>query len=156
MADTKQVISELKKIASELDRLAFRVELLQLELADEQSAELRKLNLYRAVKMLCFRSDPDGGYLLQSEIFGFIGAQLPRCPLLQDACERMGWRSGRPSNVFWRGFWPWLAAQEGVDRIVLSKNNIRFFGIKKAFWEEIPERVTDIALKVLRELDADS
>ena len=155
MADRKKAILELKKIVVELNRLVQRVENLELELAEAGSVEDQKLRLYKAVKLLCFKTGPDV-YLLQSEIFGFIGAMLPHCPPLQEACERMGWLDGKPSNVFWRGFWPWLAAQEGIQRVVLSKNDIRFFGVKKVFWDGIPRQVIETALSVLEDMDDNS
>ena len=61
----------------------------------------------------------------------------------------MGWLDGKPSNVFWRGFWTWLAAQDGIERMVLSKNDIRFLGIRKVFWKETPQKITDMAFEVL-------
>ena len=155
MTDKQKAISELKKIACELRRLIFRVELLELELAEDDSEEILKLQLYRILKLFCFKKDPNA-HLLQSEIFGYIRTRLQLCPPLQDACKRMGWLDNKPSNIFWRGFWPWLAAQEGIERIVLSKNDIRFFGVRKANYKETPQKITDMAFDVLKKMNDDS
>lgn len=152
MTDNQKMLLEIKKIADELRRLVFRIELLELELADEESEESLRLQLFRIVKKFCFKKDPDS-YLLQSEVFGFIGTSLSHCPPLQEACLRMGWLDGKPSNVFWRRFWPWLAAQEGIDRLVLSKNDIRFLGINKVYREETPQKITNMAIEVLEKIN---
>lgn len=127
MLDKKNVRSELKTIASELTKLAQRIEVLEMELSEKGSTNQQKLQVYQKVKNKFFKPNPKG-FLLQSEIFSFLSDGLNKDINLKFECVKYGWSDGT-SNKFWREFWKWLANQDGISRIASSKNNIKFMGI---------------------------
>ena len=55
------------------------------------------------------------GMMLQSAVYHAIEEKVNAWPEMGDICRRNGW-TGTPQSPFWRGFWRWLASQEGITR----------------------------------------
>ena len=130
MADIKHILSEIERLEQNIVVMSNTIYRLKLELENLES-ENSVLPVFNEVIREYIVLTDFCDFVTQAEIFSCLNDNMQkRNPALYEKCVKLGWKNGHPANSFWRKFWRYLETLPNVKRIVKSKNDIRFYGLK--------------------------
>lgn len=126
--DIKRISDKISDLESELEILLRQIKALKQEL-DINNNNNKKILVFNNVIDVCLQKSKQFDYTTQAEIFAHLKKSLKKDKILYKNCQEFGWKENSVSNVFWRDFWKYLSIQSGINRVVCSKNDIRFYGL---------------------------
>lgn len=129
MEELSAIIKDLKDLEDNVLAIQRKIKRLYMEL-EERELNNNDVYVYKEVinECFCIKKDPSH-YIRQSDIFSTIKFCLKNNPELFAKCVNLGWKDSSPSNSFYRKFWKYISSISGINRVVKSKNDIRFYGL---------------------------